>query len=116
MIDISLLVTSTLKPLGVPVGFQTYSSGTAPMPNEYITFLEYTDQAELEAGDEEVTTERLIQVNIWSKSNYFTLNKNVRTAMEQAGFSRTSGYDTPYTEGDIYFNKVIRFAYYDDYQ
>jgi hypothetical protein len=116
MKDISSFITSILKPLSIPNGFQTYSSGTNPMPDQYITFLEYTNQAELEAGDVEITTERLIQLNVWSKSNYYSMVENVRTTMEQAGFLRTDEYDAPYTDGDIYFNKVIRFAFYDDYQ
>ncbi|CEG28080.1 hypothetical protein [Bacillus sp. B-jedd] len=114
MRDIVEYVTSTLSSVGVPVVFQAYPAGATP-PSQYVTFLEYHTGPEMEAADKELTTERLIQVNIWSKGNYTQLVNKVRTTLEQAGFERTSEYDGPYTDGDSHFNKVLRFRYIDEY-
>lgn len=114
MRDIIDYVTSTLLPMDIPVVFQAYPSGQTP-PSEYVTFLEYTSNPSLEAADEEVETERLIQVNVWSKDNYHQLVEDIRKRLEQAGFQRTTEYDAPYTDGDSHFNKVLRFASFDEY-
>lgn len=114
MRDIVDYVSSTLEPLGIPVIFQAYPTGATP-PSEYVTFLEYTSNPSLEAADEEIETERLIQVNVWSKGNYHQLVEDIRKKLEQAGFQRTTEFDAPYTDGDSHFNKVLRFAFFDEY-
>ena len=116
MRDIVEFVSSTLSVVGVLSAFQSYPPDSkGKLPPEYVTFLEYHDEAELEAGDVEISTKRLIQVNVWSKDNYHSLVQNVRKALEQAGFERTPGFDVPYTDGDSHYNKVLRFAFFDDY-
>jgi hypothetical protein len=114
MIDLVEFVTSTLSDIGAPVVFQAYPTGTIP-PKEYITFLEYSTNPSLEAADEEITTERLIHVNVWSKGNYHSLVTNVRKTLELAGFERTFEFDSPYADGDSHFNKVMRFRFIDEY-
>lgn len=114
MIDIIDHIKDILDPLGVKVAFQSLPTGMT-VPNEYITFLEINANPELEAGDVELETNRLIQLNIWSKSNYHNLVTQVRTIMEQAGFERTFEYDAPYNDGDSHFNKVLRFVFFDEY-
>lgn len=114
MRDMVDFVISTLSEVGVPVVFNALPAGSTP-PNQYVTFLEYFTGAELEAADIEVTTERLIQVNVWSKGNYAQLVNDVRKTLEQAGFERTSEFDAPYTDGNSHFNKVLRFRFIDEY-
>ncbi|MED4887763.1 hypothetical protein [Lysinibacillus fusiformis] len=115
MIDISAHITNTLSPLNLKVYFNSVPTGET-IPDQYITFLEIIDNAALEVGDEEVETKRLIQVNIWSKSNYDTLVNQVRKLLEKsAGFERINGMDAPKQEGDSHFNKVLRFVFYDEY-
>jgi len=114
MRDIVEFVSSTLSPVGIPVVFQAYPTGAVP-PSQYVTFLEYSTNAELEAADSEIITERLIQVNVWSKGNYYQIVEDVRKTLEQAGFQRTFEFDAPYTDGDSHFNKVLRFAFFDEY-
>jgi len=114
MRDMVDYIISTLSNIGVPIVFNSLPTGMTP-PSQYVTFLEYFTGAELEAADEELTTERLIQVNVWSKSNYAQLVNNVRTKLEEAGFERTSEFDGPYTDGDSHFNKVLRFKFIDEY-
>ncbi|MET3658166.1 hypothetical protein [Sporosarcina psychrophila] len=115
MRDIVEFVSSTLSIVGVPVVFQAYPTGVVP-PSQYVTFMEYGTKPDLEAADEEITTERLIQVNVWSKGNYYQIVEDVRKILEQAGFQRTFEFDAPYTDGDSHFNKVLRFAFFDDYE
>lgn len=114
MIDIVNHVVTTLAPTGLPVLFNSVPTGSK-IPDQYITFLEVIDNAALEAGDGELETKRLIQVNIWSKSNYDTLVKQVRNLLESAGFERINGMDIPKQEGDSHFNKVLQFAFFDEY-
>lgn len=117
MRDIVSFISSTLAAVGVPAAFQSYPPDVnGKLPNEYVTFLEYHDEADGEAGDEEITTRRMIQVNVWSKGNYHLLVKKIRKALEDAGFERTGSFDAPYTDGDSHFNKVLRFAFFDDYE
>ena len=115
MRDIVSFISSTLSSVDVPSAFQWYPPGPNGLPAEYVTFLEYHTAPDLEAADVELTTERLIQVNVWSKGNYASLVNKVRAALENAGFQRTAEYDAPYQDGDSHFNKVMRFAYFDDY-
>lgn len=114
MKDMVEFVTSVLSNIGVPVVFNGLPTG-ATIPNQYITFIEYFTGVELEAADEEITTERLIQVNVWSKGNYSQLVDKVRSTLESVGFERTSEYDAPYTDGDSHFNRVLRFKFIDEY-
>ncbi|NEU29936.1 hypothetical protein GN156_03985 [bacterium LRH843] len=115
MRDIVEYISSTLSEVSVPSAFQWYPPGSNGLPDEYVTFFEYATTPDLEAADEEVTTGRLIQVNVWSKGNYAQFVNKVRTALEVAGFQRTFEYDAPYQDGDSHFNKVLRFAFFDDY-
>lgn len=114
MIDISAHVTQLLQPLKIPTYFNTVPTGST-IPSQYITFLEINANAELEAGDTELNTERLIQINVWSKGNYFKLVEDIRKTMELAGFERTFESDIPKQEGDSRFNKVMRFVFFDEY-
>lgn len=114
MIDINTHVKQTLKPTGLTVAFQTLPTGME-IPNQYITFSEINANPELEAGDIELETGRLIQINVWSKTNYYQLVEDVKLLMEQVGYERTFEYDAPYSEGDSHFNKVLRFVFFDDY-
>jgi hypothetical protein len=114
MRDMIEFIISSLSSVGVPVIFNALPMGATP-PAQYITFMEYHTAAELEASDQEITTERLIQVNVWSKVNYSTIVTKVRNALENAGFERTSEFDMPYSDGDSHFNKVLRFKFVDEY-
>jgi hypothetical protein len=104
--SLNKLIIDTLKPLGVPVNFQTYS-GTA---QTYITFWFYNSKGELFADDEEIKTGFYLQVDVWSKSDYTSIVRQVKQLMKEAGFQRT-------TETDLYepdtkiFHKVLRFSY-----
>lgn len=98
-------VKDTLISLGVPVEFQTYSGSETT----YITFFCYNEQGEEWAEDEEYATGYYIQVDIWSSGDYTTLEGQVKDAMIDAGFSRTSAQDFYEDESRI-FHKAMRFV------
>lgn len=104
--SLNKLIIDTLKPIGVPVSFQTYS-GTA---TTYITFFEYNQFSALNADDEEQHTAHFMQVDVWSKGDYTAIVQQVKQLMKQAGFRRT--FETELYEPDTkIFHKVIRFSY-----
>lgn len=114
MIDIVEHVTNTLAPLGLMVSFQALPTGSN-VPNQYVTFFEISANPALEASDREYETKRLIQVNVWSKGDYYQLVERVKELMESEGYERTFEYDAPYSDGDSHFNKVLRFVFFDGY-
>lgn len=114
MTDLTALIKTTLTNIGVPSEFQRHPPGT--LPTTYVTFTNYHTEPELEAGDYEVLTGRLVQVNVWSKKNYDVLVKDIRNALESVGFERITEYDVPHQDGDSHYNKVLRFAFFDEYE
>ncbi|QGG51608.1 hypothetical protein [Lysinibacillus pakistanensis] len=114
MINIAEHVTKTLKPTNLKVYFNTVPTGY-DIQDQYITFLEINAKPALEASDQEFETERLIQVNVWSKTDYYLLVEDIKQLMESAGYERTIEYDVPKQEGDSHFNKVLRFVFFDEY-
>lgn len=114
MIDIVEHIPNTLTSLNLPVIFNSVPTGLK-IPDRYITFLEVNANPALEAADVEFETKRLIQVNVWSKTNYYQLVEGIKRLMETAGYERTFEYDVPKQEGDSHFNKVLRFVFFDEY-
>ncbi|ESU71108.1 hypothetical protein T260_15120 [Geobacillus thermopakistaniensis] len=107
--SLNKLIIDTLKPIGVPVAFQTYS-GTA---TTYITFFEYNQFSALNADDEEQQTAHFIQVDVWSKGDYTAIVQQVKDLMTAAGFRRT--FETELYEPDTkIFHKVLRFSYVEE--
>jgi hypothetical protein len=107
--SLNKLILDTLKPVGVPVAFQTYS-GTA---TTYITFFEYNQFGALHADDEEQETALFYQVDVWSKGDYTAIVQQVKQLMKQAGFRRT--FETELYEPDTQiFHKVLRFSYVEE--
>ena len=66
-------VLSALKDIQVPVRFQTYSGDA----DTYITFFTYLDRPEQHADDLEIATGYYVQIDIWSKSDYTEIAKEV---------------------------------------
>jgi len=100
------LIANTLASLGVPVSWQKYS-GTA---TTYITFLVYNKQGEAWAENVEIATGYYLQVDIWSKGDYSSIEAQVEVAMIAAGFIRTTAQDLYESDTQIY-HKAMRFSY-----
>lgn len=104
--SLNSLIINTLKPLGVPVAFQTYSGNEST----YITFFEYNQRGALHAEDEEKRIAHSIQVDICSTGDYMNLAKQVKDKLLSIGFTRIM--ETEFYEPDIkLYQKVIRFNY-----
>ncbi|WP_026694084.1 hypothetical protein [Peribacillus kribbensis] len=104
--SLNALITSTLKPIGIPVSFMKYLGSAT----SYITFFEYNQMGTKFADNEEVQTKHSIQVDCWSDSNQEQTVNKVKSLMKQAGFSRT--YETDlYEDNTNTYHKVIRFSY-----
>lgn len=105
--SINKLIIDTLESTNVPISFQTYEGEETT----YITFLEYLQQGESFADDNEEVTGHYIQVDVWSKGNYRKIVDQVKKLLKQAGFIRK--YETELYEPDTkIFHKVLRFFYY----
>lgn len=105
--SINQLVISALRSLNVPVAFQNYTGTSDP----YVTFFCYLETGEFYTDDAQKSTGYFIQIDIWSKGNYSNIVEQVKTAMEQAGFSFLSAYDLYEKDIKIY-HKAMRFYYF----
>lgn len=103
---INKLILDTLKPLGVPVGFQKYS-GTE---STYITFHEYLQTGEEFEEDDEAFTGHYVQVDIWSKADYTALAGNIKAQLKAADFKRLDEADLYEPDTGIY-HKGLKFYY-----
>ncbi|MFJ7951282.1 hypothetical protein ACIQZG_07115 [Lysinibacillus sp. NPDC096418] len=113
MRDLFNYIPTILEPLGLPVIFNGIPSGSEK-PNQYITFLEVSAKPIFEVGENEIETERLIQLKVWSDSSYHQLVERIKQLMEKAGFERVLEYDVPNEEGASHFNRVLQFIFFDE--
>jgi len=103
---INKLVLDSLKPLGVPVGFQKYS-GTE---QTYVTFHEYHQNGESFDEDSESFTGHYIQINIWSKTDYTALGFAIKGLLFAAGFFRLEEADFYEPDTGLY-HKGLKFYF-----
>ena len=99
-------ILTALSSLSVPISFQKYE-GTS---DTYITFHEYLQEGEEFDDDEETLTAHLIQVDIWSKTDYTGLSSQVKYLLGAAGLKRITEEDLYEPDTKIY-HKGIRFFY-----
>ncbi len=97
-------VLSALKDIQVPVRFQTYTGNE----ETYITFFTYLDRPEQHADDGEIATGYYVQIDIWSKSDYTEIAKEVHQSMLTANFTKLNFYDLYESDTRVY-HKVMRF-------
>lgn len=104
--NINKLILDTLKPLNIATAFVKYTGNATT----YITFVEYLQQGEEYSEDDEETTGHYIQLNVFSKSNYYNIVEQVKDLLGNVGFKRINEYDL--FESDTgYYNHIIRFFY-----
>lgn len=97
-------IIEALKDIGIPVSFQTSQVEKYP----YITFFTYLDRGTLHSDDEELVTGYFIQIDIWIKSDYTELAKEVHQCMLTANFVKQRFFDLYETDTKVY-HKVMRF-------
>lgn len=100
-------IISNLSKLNVPVSFRHYT-GSA---DTYITFFEYINTDEEYADDEAIVTGRYYQFDIWSKTNYSKLVKDVEKMLKEMKFRKRSHNDAPYEKDTGLYHKVLRYYY-----
>jgi hypothetical protein len=101
------IILNALKPLGVPIRFQTLLDSDGD-PDMYITFFEYNQTSALRADDVELKSRHSIQVDIWSKGDYTDMAKQVKEKLINIGFTRTM--ETEFFEAETRtYHKVLRF-------
>lgn len=99
------LVQNKLSELGLKVNWQL-----RPKDFPSLTFL-FVNESGLDfADDEEVTTEFICQVDVWSKNDYTDIVNQVKEKMKEIGFYRFIEYDDLEEDTKIY-HKIIRFSY-----
>lgn len=103
---IGKLLIDTLTPLNIPISFQRYSGNV----ETYITFHEYFLGGEEFEDDEEAYTSHYIQIDLWSKSDYTNLVKDIKDLLKVAGFNRLNEIDLYEEETKIY-HKGLKFYY-----
>ncbi|KZR60388.1 hypothetical protein [Pseudobacillus badius] len=104
--DVNALVLSTLEGIGVPVERHVYSGNATT----YITFFEYNEVPALSADNDESLMGNYIQVDVWSKTNYKSLVKEVKVRLKAAGFKYKFGADLFEDDTKIY-HRAMRFFY-----
>ena len=97
-------IITALKEIEVPVSFQSYSGDA----DSYITFFTYLDKPELHSDDKETVTGYYVQIDIWSKTDYTNIEKEVHQSMLTANFRKLNFYDL-YEEDLKVYHKVMRF-------
>jgi hypothetical protein len=97
-------ILAALKDIKAPVSFQTSKSASFP----YVTFFTYLDRASLHSDDEENVRGYFVQIDIWSKSDYTGLAKEIHQSMLAANFIRQNYFDLYEKDTKIY-HKVMRF-------
>jgi len=104
--DLVNLVYDILSPLNVPVLWQL-----RPKDLPGITYHFFNENGELYGEGEEVIGGISCQIDIWSKTSYTTLSKQVKTAMKKSGFYFVDGMDS-FEEGVNIYHKTLVFNYY----
>lgn len=97
-------IKSTLDNIAVPVSFQTSKSEKYP----YITFFTYLDSPTLYSDDREIITGYFIQIDIWSKTDYTSLAREVEENILAANFIKQRYFDL-YEKDTKVYHKVMRF-------
>lgn len=104
--NINDLISQTLEPLNIPVKHFKYIGKNTT----FIVFQEYLEQGESYSEDEEELTGHYIQVNIFSKTDYTSLVKEVKTRLIGVGFKRQNEYEI-YENDTGFYNRILRFYY-----
>jgi len=101
------LIIDTLKPLGVPVSFLTYTGESRP----YIVFQELDQRSSFDSDDVEEITNHFIQLDVFHTGNYTSLVESVKASLKAIGFTRQSEQDLYEPDTKLY-HKVLRFNYF----
>ncbi|MET7041782.1 hypothetical protein WBZ18_12920 [Clostridium botulinum] len=105
--SINKLIIDALKPLNVPIKFQTYGG----KEETYITFFTYLEQGEEYSDDLEEDTGFYVQIDLWSKGNLEKLKEYTVKLLNANGFIKRTIHDAPYEPDTKIYHKVLRFFF-----
>lgn len=102
--SVNRTIIDALAPTGVPVKFQVYS-GSSPT---YITFFMVVGVPRLHVENKLKATEKMFQIDVFSKTDYTSLVEKVKEQMEIAGFLFSS--EREFYESDTgFFHYVLTY-------
>lgn len=78
--------------------------------DQYIIVYFLNESGALYADDEEIETSHSIQLSLFTRLNFETTSKQIKSLLGNLGFRRTSEFES-YENQTGYFHKVIRFSY-----
>lgn len=99
-------ISDILKSIGIPVTKLKYSGKATT----YITYFLFNEQGEAFAENIEKDTSYFYQVDIWTKTDFTDVYKQVLELMKEAGFCRVYANEQYESDTQIY-HKIIRFQY-----
>lgn len=103
--DVRDMVMGILKgaDLKVPIGYQVLKKEDSEKnPQQYVTFFEVSDVPVAFDDNEERYAEHMMQIDIWSTTNFDRLRKGIRKAMKRAGWTRFDQQDLFESDTKIY--------------
>lgn len=101
-------VYNILKDLGVPVLWNVRPS-TYPS----ITYFFYNEYGQEFGDGEEIGTNHSLQVDVWSKGNYYSLVEQIKAKLKENKFYRVSADDL-YEDDIKVYHKALRFNYLEE--
>ena len=110
--SLNSLIINTLKPTKQLVRFQSLRD-TDGSPSTYIIFFDANERGSHHGDDQELSTEHLIQIDIYSKGDYTNLVKEVKGLLLSVGFRRQMTTES-YENDTQYYHKTMRFIYEED--
>lgn len=112
--DIWTRTANALTSLGLPMAANTYIVATgSDYPDVFLKYQEVIDNPASHADNQEMTTEHLMQVSVFSRSGLTGL-PDVAGAMTAAGFTRGPSRELAYDEGTRHFGIAMDFYYLED--
>lgn len=106
--DILKYVMQTLKPLDIPVFFQSKKEISPPL----VLFSITGEKGNKFWENEEQETVYKITVNIFARENFIKYKNQIMSLMKEAGFIRTDVPSCVYLEDVDIYNQPIYFRYY----
>ena len=108
--DMQKYVFDTLKDIGIPVSFVARGESHLPL----IVFNVTQEKGDMFWDDEETVVRYYIMINIFSRTNFTNIKKEVVDRMLKAGFIKREIPATIYMEDTEIYNQPMSFSYYYD--
>lgn len=101
-------IENLLAPLKVPYAYMFYEG----QEDTYITYMQISKDTALAGDDKVIGCVMYYDIDIFSKGNYLTLEQDIITLFEGAGWTYQPSRESPdmYEKDTKYFHKTICFA------